>query len=141
MSTYTMFFDAQANAYPTDAPDPFFATYLDTFNTQSRFNIKSKQHLSIYLDAAESKALSFNAAATDWVIFLFKVVGTASFTAICKDSDNTTNITGIFPTHGVSYYPGYILWSTQRYVSGASITATEDGTAIEGLILIAEEDS
>lgn len=141
MSTYSMFLNIQETASPTRTLDPFFTAYLDQFNTDFRFNIKAKYAQSIALDDGDSKALSFNAASTDWVIFLFRVVGTASFTAVAKDSDNTTNITGIFPTYGTDKLPGYIIWSTQRYVSGASISATEDGTEVEALIVIAEEDA
>ncbi len=141
MSTYTMFLDPQVSAYPTNAPDPFFSAWCDTFNTQSRFNVKAKYLESITLDATDQITFSFNAAATDWVIFLFRVVGEAKFSAVCKDSDNTTSITGTFPTTGVTYFPGYIIWSTQRYVSGATITGITDGTSVEAMILIAEEDS
>lgn len=141
MSTYTMFLDPQVSSYPTDSPDPFFTAFVDNFNTQSRFNIKAKMLESIAVDALDTVSLVFNAASTDWVIFLFRVIGEAKFSAICKDSDNTTNITGVFPTTGVSYYPGYIIWSTQRYVSTATVTGITDGTSIEAMVLIAEEDS
>lgn len=141
MSTYSLFMNLQASASPTKTVDPFFTAYLDQFNKDFRFNVKAKYAQSIALDSGDSKALSFNAASTDWVIFLFRVVGTASFTAIAKDSDNVTNITGIFPTYGTAQLPGYIMWSAQRYVSGASISATADGTEVEALIVIAEEDA
>ncbi len=141
MSTYTMFLNPQVSAYPTNSPDPFFTAYEDTFNSQSRFNVKAKYLESIAIDDLDTVALAFNAASTDWVVFLLRVVGEAKLTAVCKDSDNTTNITGVFPTKGVSYYPGYVIWSTQRYVSGALITGLADGTTIDAMILICEEDS
>ncbi len=136
-----MFLNPQVSSYPTDSPDPFFTAYEDTFNSQSRFNIKAKYIESISLDALDTATLAFNASATDWVIFLFRVVGEAKFSAVCKDSDNTTSITGVFPTTGVDYYPGYIIWSTQRYVSGATVTGLSDDTIVEAMVLIAEEDA
>jgi hypothetical protein len=137
-----MFLDPQVNAYPTNSPDPFFTEWVDTFLNQSRFNVKAKYLEPMTLDAAGERSLSFNAASTDWVVFLVRVTaGHVKLLATCKDSDNTTNINGIFAAKGVPYWPGYIIWSTQRYVSGAKIVGIDDDSALECMILICEEDA
>lgn len=142
MSNYTFFTDPQVSAYPTNSPDPFFTEWVDTFLNQSRFNVKAKYLEPMSLDALEERDLSFNASSTDWVVFLVRVsTGHVQLSAVCKDSDNTTSITGKFATKGVPYWPGYMIWSTQRYVSGAKIVGIDPTSTLECMILICEEDS
>ncbi len=137
---YTMFLDTLVTGFTGNAPEAFYSEFLADMNTTVRYGTSFYYRESVSLDATDSRLFNVDTGSAAWTIFVIRMVGEGYFTAVCKDYDNTTNITAILPAYGVSYFPGYIIWSTQRYVSGANLTATLDGTTAEVMFFRGEED-
>ncbi len=141
MSTETLFLNTLINAYPDDAPDPFFARWMHSFSKQIRYNVKLRKITTIALDAGGNYLFTpTNIALADWSVIIIRVIGAARIDTVGKDTDGTTTIDGSTPTYGTSIYPGYVLFSTYNSTF-FNLVGQQNGSVIELFHAISEEDS
>lgn len=140
MSDFTQFMSNVVNVYPTDAPDPFFAQYLDTLNEYTRYNVKYRQVTAFDLVAAGTKTFTLpNAALTDWQFVVVRVVGEVRVDTVAKDTDGSTTINGYVPVYGIDIFPGILQFSTYN-ITSFTLTAVDDSVG-EIYVGVCEVDS
>lgn len=140
MSDLSAFTSIVLNAYPDNVPDPFYARWCDTFNLQSRNNVRAKRIESIFLDDTETRVFTpSNIILNNTQFIVVKVIGAARINSVGKDTDGTTTINGYTPCFGTDILPGYIIYSTYN-ISSLTLLGQADDTKIQIFCATCEED-
>ncbi len=129
MSDYSLFFNPQFSAYPTDAPESFYARWSDEFNPTSIFGVNQKKVRAIELDLNDTYDFTPSDLALDDIpMIVARVIGEARIKALGEDL--TRPITGYLPAYGTATFPGYIVLSTFN-ATGFEFKGLADDTTIE----------
>ncbi len=129
MSSYSLIYNPQLTAYPTNTPESFYAYWADQFNVSSIFPIDQKKVRAIALDDGDTYDFTpGDLAADDGCVIIVKVVGEVRLAV--TGADGTSALTGYMHSYGTGIFPGYLLLSTlgaQSFV----LTGKADGTIVE----------
>ncbi len=143
VSDNTLFISSILNGYRDNVPDAFYAKWANTFNCDSRYNIKANLVEVVALDDTATRTLVIPGvvAVADWQLVYLRVFGQAKLTITAKDTNGVTTITGIVRAYGNSILPGIIALSDYNISAGGLVvTAEADDTIIEVFHGICESD-
>ncbi len=131
VSANSLFMSSLISAYPTDAPDPFYAKVCDTFSSETRYNVIFKRVFTAAMDEDDTATVSFGATSGSYLFAILIVKGCIRLNSFGLDTDNATAITGYTPVYGTELYPGILMLSTYNLNASTIATCLQDGTTAE----------
>lgn len=141
MTTFTLFLGQNFTAYSDDVDDPAISRdVLRQANSQVQ-NVLYHSKRELVLDNGATFTLDLaGAGAAEWLLLVFRVIGSCRIDTTGTDFDGVTGITGKLPVQGSSIFPGVGVISTYN-VSQLVVESLQNGTIIELLYGVACADS
>lgn len=79
-------------------------------------------------------------AASDWQLFMIRVVGTVKMRIVGNDWDGVTAISGFVPAYGTALYPGFAMTTVANVTSSTVITAVTASVIEAACFTLAADD-